>query len=314
MKTRLIAGCGYVGIKAAERWLAAGERVLAITRTDQRASELSSLGIEPIVWNWLDSDHSPKLPSKFQPVEHFTTILVSVSHASHTGIPVGKAHAIGMAHLLGALIDHRLGAADSKASRWIYLSTSGVYAQPRTAGDWVDETSAAAPDRPGSMNAWSGEQWLTEHWPRDQVTILRPVGIYGPGRVPNIQKLSQPTPMDIDPQSYLNLIHVDDLASMIELASNRRMLHTRYNLSDGQPVQRGEYYRWVAELAGLPEPLFQPRVSSSTGALQGKRGEGSKRVSNHRWVSETGYSFRFPSYREGLPPLVRREQSEEQSL
>jgi saccharopine dehydrogenase-like NADP-dependent oxidoreductase len=37
--TRLIVGCGYVGLRVASLWLAAGDRVLAVTRTAQKAAE-----------------------------------------------------------------------------------------------------------------------------------------------------------------------------------------------------------------------------------------------------------------------------------
>ena len=46
---KLIFGCGYLGLRVARRWRSAGETVYAVTRSAQRADQLTAEGIRPLV-------------------------------------------------------------------------------------------------------------------------------------------------------------------------------------------------------------------------------------------------------------------------
>ena len=46
---KLIFGCGYLGLRVARLWRAAGEAVYAVTRSADRAEELAAEGLKPIV-------------------------------------------------------------------------------------------------------------------------------------------------------------------------------------------------------------------------------------------------------------------------
>src|SRR5262249_27241783 len=60
--TNLIVGCGYLGRRIAGLWLAAGQRVIATTRSQDRAAELRQFGIEPILCDVLSLDSLATLP------------------------------------------------------------------------------------------------------------------------------------------------------------------------------------------------------------------------------------------------------------
>ncbi len=49
LMAKLILGCGYLGLRVARRWLAAGEVVHAVTRSPERANALKQQGLKPIV-------------------------------------------------------------------------------------------------------------------------------------------------------------------------------------------------------------------------------------------------------------------------
>ena len=57
----LIAGCGYLGRRAADRWLGQGARVSVITRGQQKADELAANGFEPLIGD-LATRRIPPLP------------------------------------------------------------------------------------------------------------------------------------------------------------------------------------------------------------------------------------------------------------
>ena len=308
MASRLIIGCGYVGIRVARKWLQNGDTVFAITRSNARIAELNNLGIKPIVWDWLVGGVALP-PAIFhnseQPFEALATILIAVSHASQPNVPHEETHVRGLNQLEKLLGSEGWAGSFGNQTKWIYLSTTGVFGAA-TPGDWVDEESTVAPERPGSIAAWSGEQWLATHIPNDQRVVLRPVGIYGPDRVPRWQSIRDQVPLQVEPESYLNLIHVDDLANTIESVARTRMKSTLYCVSDGVPVRRRDYYEYISELGGWPQPLFETVPPTELGAVR-SRSDGNKRVRNLRIQSELKLGLQFPSYREGLTALLKSE-------
>ena len=315
MASRLIVGCGYVGMRVAKRWLQNGDTVFAITRSEARSGELSQYGIHPIVWDWLVGG----LPSVNQPMQTlselrlertpFATILVSVSHAVQPDLPPDETHTRGLNHF-ASVLESMGWFSDSKLTqtKWIYLSTTGVFGPPsshvalpvlrqRSSG-WVDEDSPVCPARPGSIAALAGERWLESHVSKDLRVALRPAGIYGPNRVPRWQSIRDNTPLQVDPASYLNLIQVDDLASIVVSVSLAKMQHSLYCVSDGEPVRRKEYYEFISKLGNWPEPVFSTSDSGATGS------SGDKRVRSDRIMTELAIQLMYPSYRDGLKSLL----------
>lgn len=325
MNVRLILGCGYVGTRVAYRWCSEADRnndgngnggpVYAITRNHSRFDELSNLGVMPIAWDWMSElpieqqDNWDSLSQALQGNSDASipslTVLVSVSHAAQVGIPPQETHTRGLRNLHRQLTE----AFPECNVRWIYLSTTGVYGATES-GTWVDEATTALPDRPGSIAALAAEQWLDHHVPKSGLVILRPSGIYGPQRVPRWQAIRDQVPLQVDPDSYLNLIHVDDLAQMIDQVSKRTMSHSLYCVCDDFPSARRDYYAFIASLGNWPAPIFEEKAPdlASTIPTGKSRSDGNKRIRNTRIKTELDYTFLFPSYREGLRDLIQWDQ------
>ena len=309
MACRLIVGCGYVGRRVASRWLRQGDLVFAITRSIARANELRPLGIQPIVWDWLDGAQ-PSIENALQPLleletRRLTTILIAVSHSPQPGLPPIETHVRGLNHLASLFETIPWWKESRNETKWIYLSTTGVFG-PTPSGAWVDESSPVSPERPGSIGALAGEEWIDSHVSEDRRVILRPAGIYGPDRVPRWEAIRDKTPLQVDPESYLNLIHVDDLAATICQVSSTNMLSSVYCVSDGAPVRRREYYEYIASIGNWPMPIFEPVKPSGTGRLS-SRSDGNKKIRNHRIQAELAMPLEYPSYREGLKSLLAKQ-------
>lgn len=285
-------------MRVARGWLNQGDSVYATTRSEKRASELCEIGVKPIVWDWIDGGLSPSMA----PDAKFDTILIAVSHSAQAGLLPLETHTLGLNHLLRLL--EKTGAVDvgETQTQWIYTSTTGVFA-PTNAGEWVDEESAVCPRRPGSIAALAAEHWLASNVTSDMRVVLRPAGIYGPGRVPRWQSLRDKIPLLADPESYLNLIHIDDLATIVLAISSSKMRSTLYCVSDGQPVRRMEYYEYISRIGDWPPPVFETLECAGLVPI-GSRGDGSKRVKNNRIQSELGVRLVYPNYREGLKSLL----------
>jgi len=310
-KARLVLGCGYVGARVARNWHDSGDRVFAVTRSHERALEFRQRGWEPILWDWLDGP----MPSAALP-EGLDTILISVSHAPVAGLPPTETHVQGLDRLA------QWGGDSLNRSRWIYLSTTGVFAS-EIGGGWVDEDSPVAPTRPGSVAALCGERWLERHIPKGQRVILRPAGIYGPGRVPRWDAVRDAVPLQVDPESHLNLIHVDDLVSVICRVADGQTPSSLYCVSDGHSPTRREYYGAISDMMGWPAPIFAsseanppatsspatpspatPSPAATVAPRRAARSEGNKRVSPRRLSEELQVEFAYPSFREGLRSLL----------
>lgn len=305
MVCRLIVGCGYVGKRVSSRWLSHGDSVFAITRSIARAKELSQFGIKPIVWDWLSGElpeTNAMRPLIEQESAELATILIAVSHSPQLDLPPIETHVRGLDHLAGLLETIPWWDVERAQTKWIYLSTTGVYG-PSPLGGWVDEDSPVLPERPGSIAAFAGEQWIASHVSEGKHVTLRPAGIYGPDRVPRWQSIRDQTPLQVDPESYLNLIHVDDLAAMICVVSSTHMRSSLYCVSDGVPVRRREYYEYISTLGHWPEPIFHPPKPPGTGRLS-SRGDGNKKIRNNRIQAELAVRLEYPSYREGLKLLL----------
>jgi nucleoside-diphosphate-sugar epimerase len=282
---QLIFGCGYLGRRVVQRWQAAGKEVAAVTRSASRAADFRASGIRAVLADVTSAASLAKLPAA-------STVLFAVGHDRTAGHAIREVYVGGLKAVLDAL--------PAGVERFIYVSSTGVYAQHD--GGWVTEDSPALPTRAGGEACLEAEQRLAAHPLGQRAVVLRMAGIYGPGRIPRLADLRAGSALAATSEGWLNLIHVDDAADVVVAAAERAPLPRTYLVSDGAPVARREYYAELSRLAGTPPPTF---VAPSPESPQAQRAESSKRVSNARMLRELGVTLRYPSYREGLAALVR---------
>jgi nucleoside-diphosphate-sugar epimerase len=270
----LIFGCGYLGRRVAARWLAAGRRIAALTR--RNADALRALGIEPITGDVLD-------PASLRNIPATSTVLYAVGLDRAAGKSMREVYVSGLAHVLDTL---------PPRGRFVYVSSTSVYAQ--TDGEWVDEDGATAPTEESGRVILEAEQLLRAK--RPEAIILRFAGIYGPDRLLRKQPLLKGEPLVSDAGKWLNLVHVDDGATAILATEARGTPGETYNIADGSPVSRREFYVLLAELLHVPEAKFDDRPEP---------GAPNRRIDSAKARAALGWRPAFPSYREGLPVAVR---------
>lgn len=282
----LVIGCGYLGQRVAALWRDAGHEVVALTRDSGRQAEFDKLGLRAVVGDV--TQPATLAPLGDAPVD---TLLYAVGYDRAAAPSIQQVYADGLRNVLQALT--------AQTRRVLYISTTGVYGP--AGGDWVDEQTPANPLRDGGLASLAAEQALHESRFADRGVALRLAGIYGPGRVPFLQLLAGGEPIPAPANGWLNLIHVDDAARIVEQAAVVENVSQLYCVSDGQPVQRGDYYREVARLVGADPPRF---VAPEPDSPRAARAAADKRVSNRRLVAELETPFRYPSYREGLAGIL----------
>jgi nucleoside-diphosphate-sugar epimerase len=283
---KLIFGAGYLGARVAGRWQAAGDEVFVVTRSRQRADEFIALGLRAIVADVTVPESLKGLPS----VE---TVLFAVGFDRAAGKPIEEVYVEGLQNVLRAL--------PSTTGRIIYISSTGVYGD--SGGDWVDEQTPCNPQRAGGQACLAAEQFLMSphHDWGEKSIVLRLAGLYGPGRIPRRESLLAGEPIPAPSEGFLNLIHVDDAVSVVLAAEKQANCPRVYNVSDGRPGRRTEYYEELARLVGAPPPRFVAPPPASPAA---QRAASDKRIGNVRMREELRVELRFPSFREGLAAIV----------
>ncbi len=108
-------------------------------------------------------------------------------------------------------------------------------------------------------------------------------------------------------QNFSSLICVHDVARAIVAAVEHRPVGRRFVVVDDEPVRQAEFVTFVAEGLGAPVPhrkvpvwlagLIVGRAAAETAAAD-------VRGSNERMKAELDVKLEFPTYREGIPPLV----------
>lgn len=298
MTTRaLIIGPGYLGDRVARRWREQGLRVFATTRKEERARQLLSSGIEPIITDVLSPDADP-LPT-------VDVVFWSVGYDRSAGVSQRDVYVNGLATMLDRL---------PKPEVLIYSSSTGVYGD--AGGNWLDENSPADPIDESGANCLAAEQVLRD-WSnrrdiahnessstnpsgaqKTRIVILRFGGLYGPGRMIGLDQLRAGRPVSGDSSGYLNLIHVDDAARVVDSArlSKPSQPVELYIVTDGNPVTRSEFYGELARRLGTAAPRFDP-----AGA---RRHRGNRRFRADKMLSELCPDLKHPDFRSGIASIL----------
>ncbi len=272
----LIAGAGYVGLALAEILVAAGHRVTGLKRTPPVADH----GLR-----WLAADVTRPETLAALPGD-LDAVVCALAPSGRGEAAYREIYLEGTGNLLAAM--------PRRGLPLLLVSSTGVYGQD--GGEWVDEDTPPAPVTPSGRILLEAEDRVLAA--RPDATIVRFSGIYGPGRTWLIDRVRSGQPMQVDPPSYTNRIHRDDCARVLAWLLARRLagdeLPPRLLASDDDPAPLSEVMTWIADLLDCPAPPPAPRDPAAPG---------NKRCRNEL-LRELGYTFLFPSYREGYEDML----------
>jgi nucleoside-diphosphate-sugar epimerase len=285
--TKLVFGCGYLGRRVARQWRGNGAKVFVVTRSVERAAVFKQDGYEAIVADVTRPETLNDLPTA-------DVVLFAVGYDRSAGKPIHNVYAGGMRNVLAAL--------PVKTGRIIYISTTGVYGPG--SGQWVDEDTLTDPQRDGGRASLAAEQVLAAHPLASNSVILRLAGIYGPLRVPFLNELFGGHPIPARESGYLNLIHVDDAAMVVDAAARLPRFENGpeiFCVSDGHPILRGEYYAELARQLGTAPPRY---VEPDPDSPRAARAEANRRVRNSKLLHALNVKLTYPDYRAGLAAIL----------
>lgn len=268
----LLVGLGYVGSALAGRLRS--HEVLAL----RRRAELG--GPEGVQVFGGDAAMGVGLDPVPADVEQ---ICIAISPGERTEAAYEKAYPLAAANLVA----HFPGA------RMLLVSSTSVYGQED--GTEIDDDSPASPTSRTAEHILEAEQIILGANPRS--CVVRSSGIYGPGRLRLATDLAHTPLADVPDDQYTNRIHRDDLVGILEFLLLRPQVGGTILATDQSPATPRAMAEWLqqrgaADILGPPAPTrASPRSRKS-------------RKMHPRRLLELGYSYRFPSFREGYGELL----------
>lgn len=278
--TLLSIGHGYSAQALGRALASQGWRILATTRSPEKAAKLAEHGCEAIVWPGEGLEDA---------IAQATHVLSSVA-PDEAGDPVLAAY--------GRVL------ADANHLNWVgYLSTTGVYGDRQ--GGWVDETSPLHPTtRRGRARVAAEAAWQALGLP---LHIFRLAGIYGPGRGPFSKVRKGTARRIIKPGQVFSRVHVDDIAAVLKASINAPNPGAIYNVCDDDPAPPQDVLAHAARLLGQPLPPEVAFDQADMSPMARSFYAESKRVKNDRIKSELGVILTHPDYRSGLAALLHEK-------
>ena len=277
----VIAGCGYVGNELARLLLAEDHEVFGIRRD---ASKLES-GVRAIEGDVAKPESLGPAPQRVE----YAVFAVSADERSEYAYR--HAYLDGLAGFLEWLADE-----GQRPSRLVMVSSTSVYGQRR--GEHIDEDSPTHPTQFRGETLLASERLGAASGL--STVVARLGGIYGPGRESLIDRARDESLRLRADEHFTNRIHRDDAAGMLRHLLLYPTPAPLYLGIDDEPAEEAELFTWLAKQVGAAAPKEEGEVEDA----DRRRPVGSKRCSN-RLLRESGYAFRYPTYREGYAELIR---------
>lgn len=276
----LIVGFGNIGTRLAKRLVDFGHNVTGLRRN---APENPHPKIKSFVADITRKSNLAWLETNF---DH---LFFAVSADRRDEAHYRAVYDLGLKNLLDKF------SGNACKPQWFFISSTSVYGQ--TNGEWIDEDSPTKPKNETGKIILQAEKVIIAE-SADNI-VVRFSGIYGPDRTRLIRRTKHGEPIQMDPPYYTNRIHQEDCADVLDFLLAKKLegklLDRCYIASDDEPAPILEVVSWLANELRCPQP--PPKVMKGTISQN-------KRCSNLR-LKSIGYSFQYPTYKEGYLPLIR---------
>ncbi|WP_144874747.1 SDR family NAD(P)-dependent oxidoreductase [Microbacterium sp. 1.5R] len=267
----LLVGCGALGTALGERLVADGGAVTAIRR------DASAL---PAAFSTIEADLRHPLSS---PLPAFDAVVITLPPG--TG-PEGSIYPAALTHLAAAL--------PARPGRVLFVSSTRVFeGYGSEEFDGPDARAALTESDPTRTTGERGDALVEgEQLAVDLLgaIIVRPAGIYGPGRDSLIRRVREGAPVDHERRT--NRIHEHDLVRLLEALLRAEDPPALVHAIDQEPVRLGEVVAHIAARLGVDVPPHtSPEVGGGT-VLDGTRA--------HAMLD----GLAFPTFREGYDAML----------
>lgn len=305
MRVFVTGATGFIGRELVRQLVAANHDVLGLARNPARAAGIEQLGARSIVGDVRDA-------------AIVRTGVRDADAVAHLALPragEGNLRASQDTYTRGTEV--LLEACRGMSLRSFVLASGalGIYRHDPDA--WIDETAPEAPSA-AAMAARHAIDERVRRAHRDAdlpAVILRPPIVYGRGgafrefflgllrrglfRVPG------------DGSYWLDFVHLEDCATAYRLAMERAPAGETLLVVDDEPVTMRAFADFLAREMGRRSPgripPFLAKLFAGRDAISAMME--SVRLKNAKIKARLGWSPRFPTYRVGLPGVVREYRS-----
>jgi nucleoside-diphosphate-sugar epimerase len=275
----LLAGCGDLGTRLGLSLVDQGHEVIGLRR---RVAELPD-AFETISMDLARfgapgssrADYPDRSESRLEAID---AVVITLTPDEPTRAGYEHSYLCGLRGLARVL--------ESQPGRVILVSSTRVLAEG-PAEVITEDTPIARARGPGEVIA-EVEAEAAEFF--DHLAIVRPAGIYGPGRTRLINTVRQG--QRLNHQRWTNRVHRDDLVRGLERLTLDTEPPDLVHAVDSLPAQMGDVAAFIADRLGVPIP----------GHVEDER-PGGKRIDGARFDSLVG-GLRFPTYRDGFASLL----------
>lgn len=275
----LLAGCGDLGTRLGLRLVDQEHEVIGLRRRvaelpdafETIAMDLTRLGAPERGWAGDAVRSDPRLDA-------LDAVIITLTPDESTRDGYERSYLYGLRGLAHVL--------ESQPGRVILVSSTRVLAEDPTRV--ITEDASLAPGSgPGEVLA-AAESEAAELF--DHLTIVRPAGIYGPGRTRLIDSVRRG--QQFNHQRWTNRVHRDDLVHGLERLALDPEPPDLVHAVDSLPAQMGEVAAFIADRLGVPVP----------GHVEDEK-PGGKRIDGTRFSSLMG-DLAFPTYRDGFASML----------
>jgi nucleoside-diphosphate-sugar epimerase len=266
MRVFVAGATGAMGKQLVPQLVAAGHRVIGMTRTESKQAALWDLGAEPVVADALDPDQVAAAVAEAEPdviVHQLTAIPPSLDmrHFDRDFALTNRLRTEGT--------DHLLCAANAVGVRRFVAQSYAAWPYVRSGGPVKTEEDPFDPTPPREMReslrairhleqAVLGAAWT-------EGIVLRYGGFYGPGTsmAPGAEQVEmvrkRKFPLVGDGGGVWSFIHIADAAEAT-VAAVARGSRGVYNVVDDDPAPVAEWLPALAQELGAKQPMRVPRL------------------------------------------------------
>lgn len=255
----LLVGFGKLAARLAPRLRADGVEVFALRRSERPLPD----GVSGI-----RADLSGPLAERLPAVDAMVVTLP----------PGGPGYRAALTHLRDAL--------PSVPARTVFVSSTGVF-DGRGGQHPLTERDEPAPTSERARGLQEGERVARELF---DAVVVRPAGIYGPGRDSLLRKVREHAA--VDHRRRTNRIHETDLVRVLDLLLRLPAPPPVVHAVDAEPAPLGDVVTYIASILGVAAPPDDPPTEPSGIVLDGSL------------LRSLLGTLEYPSYREGYAEMI----------
>lgn len=277
----LVAGCGWLGTAVARRLVERGDRVTGIRRDPARARALSALGVTPLAIDLAGPRAEARVPD--------VDAIVACQSAAGGSAEAYRAAYVDANRAL-------LAAARRSGARLVHTGSTGVFGQ-RDASDVAEDTPPAPEGESAEVLVEAERLVAAAAASGVRASLVRLSGLYGPGRTGLVERVrSGALAFGPGDDAWMNFCHLDDAAAFVLAALERAAPGAVHHGSDAHPARRREVVQWIGERLGIAPARKEEGPPGSN-----------RRVLSAATREALGVTLAYPSFREGLLPLVEAQ-------